>query len=461
VSLAGIEAFASAAVCLDADGVVRRLSCDEESCPGGNPGDTLAGRMAGRIGARSYEGEIIDFALGGPFRFISFVDVLDWFDRNEHARLASVFRNRPVFLGTNLPYADRHRVPVPLLETEPGNRRLPGVVVHAQALRSFLHEGLLRRAGMPLVVLPAVLGTLFWFGRGGRVKTLLFALFLAAAVALSTVLLTRGTFLPVAAALTSGTAAFLARVAFEGVRALREKLFLRRIFGSYVSPEVLKEILAGRIRPGLGGSRKHICVLFSDIRGFTARSEALPPESVIAMLNDYFSAMTAAVHRHGGTLDKFIGDGIMALFGVPQRLDCPELVALETAQEMLARLHDVNRSLDERGLEPIRIGIGLHSGDAVVGHVGSASRHEYTAIGDVVNVASRLEGLTKELDYPIVCSGTVASAARNFPGLVDLGEHPIKGHSVMRVFGCAAQAVEPGEANMPAAAGNSTQGVSR
>ncbi|HSP05633.1 MAG TPA: adenylate/guanylate cyclase domain-containing protein, partial [Acidobacteriota bacterium] len=152
-------------------------------------------------------------------------------------------------------------------------------------------------------------------------------------------------------------------------------------------------------------------------------------------------------------------DGIMALFGVPQPLDGPERVALETAREMLARLKEVNALVRARGLEPIRIGIGLHSGEAVVGHVGSDTRHEYTAIGDVVNVASRLEGLTKEVGHPIVCSAAVASAIGNHAGLADLGELSIKGHSTMRVYGFIEREQESGNAEKTAAAGDPTLGV--
>ena len=453
ISIAGVDAFASVAVCLDTDGVVRRLRAEVAGCPNQDAGSTLAAKMAQRIEKQVQDGELIDFAVGSAFSFIPFQDVLDWFDRNQQEQLRLVFKDRPVLLGMNLPYSDRHRIPVPVLAGEPGNRRVPGVLVHAQALRSYLHHGLLRRAGTVTLVLMAGAGVLFWFGKGGWLKAVCLLLFVAGTLTLSTILLVRGTFLPVASVLFCATGTLAARIAFEGVRSLREKRFLRRSFGSYVSPEVLKEILAGRIRPGLGGLRKHVCVLFSDIRGFTARSEGMAPESVIALLNEYFSAMTASVHRHGGTVDKFIGDGMMALFGVPQTLASPERAALQAAQEMLARLEEVNQVLCQRGFEPIRIGIGIHAGEAVVGHVGSDTRHEYTAIGDVVNVASRLEGLTKEAGYPIVCSATVAAAVEGEFHLVDLGELSLKGHSRMRLYGCGErqQKAERMEARVAAA----------
>ena len=458
ISIAGIDAFGSVAVCLDSDGVVRRLSGNEPGCPSEDPRGTLAGKMAQRITTQWKGGDLINYAIGKPLEFVPFYEVLDWFDRNDLEHLNSVFKNHPVLLGMNLPYSDRHRIPVPLLAPEDGNRRLPGVLIHAQALRSFLHDGLLRRAKTPVVVILAGLGVLFWFGKGRWAKFTCFVLFIAGTIVLSSVLLSHGTFMPIAAALVSSSGAFTARISHDGVRSVRERLFLRRTFGNYVSPEVLKEILAGRIRPGLGGIRKHICVLFSDIRGFTTRSEEMTPESVITLLNDYFSAMTAAIHRHGGSVDKFIGDGIMALFGVPQPLASPERAALESAFDMMARLKEVNELIRAKGLEPIRIGIGLHSGEAVVGHVGSATRHEYTAIGDVVNVASRLEGVTKEVGHPVVCSAAVASAVGTDIILTDLGEHSIKGHSTMRVYGCKEQNQKRGSTEGTTAAGILPQG---
>lgn len=126
----------------------------------------------------------------------------------------------------------------------------------------------------------------------------------------------------------------------------------------------------------------------------------------------------------------------MAFFGAPNDLDCPETNAIQAAQEMLTRLQLVNASLQSRSIEPIDIGIGLHAGEVIIGHVGSASRHEYTAIGDVVNTASRLEGLTKELKYPIICSAQVAKVVKYAYGLTDLGEHAVKGHSAVHVYGC-------------------------
>ena len=201
-------------------------------------------------------------------------------------------------------------------------------------------------------------------------------------------------------------------------------------------------------QPGLGGQRYRICVLFADIRGFTERSESMTPEAALTLLNDYFNRVTACIHDAGGTVDKFLGDGIMAFFGVPQTLENPCEPAFQAARDMLARLESLNRELEARGEPPIAIGVGLHAGEAVVGHVGSDTRHDYTAIGDTVNVASRLEGLTKDVNFPLVCSVTVIGALAGGAQFVALGERAIKGHRPVEVYGWRPEpAAAPAEAN--------------
>jgi class 3 adenylate cyclase len=432
VAVAGADAIAYPLVCLDRDGVPRRL--DGAECANRARGMTLSESMSAKLGVKHAWSGMIDYSLGASFRYIPFAQVLDWHERGDAAQLARVFHNKPVLLGVVLPFSDRLQLPVALAAWEPENRRLPGVLIHAQTLRSMLNRGAITTIKPGLLLVLALLPAVFWWGRSAWPKVAALLAFSLGLLAISTLRLWQGQYLPPVDALGMAWLAFTGRAAFDSLRQYREKRFLKQAFGGHVSPVVMKEILAGNVHLG-AGKRQRVCVLFADIRGFTARSEKSRPEDIIELLNGYFAQMTEAIHKHGGVVDKFIGDGIMAFFGAPQALEHPQRKALEAAQEMLLRLHSFNSALAARNVEPVAIGIGIHAGEVVLGYIGSEARHEYTAIGDTVNAASRLEGMTKTLGYPVVCSAAVAEAVPGSAELADLGEQSVRGHAPMHLFG--------------------------
>ncbi len=171
----------------------------------------------------------------------------------------------------------------------------------------------------------------------------------------------------------------------------------------YMSQEVAEQLLnSGELR--LGGDRKEVSVLFSDIRGFTTIAESMDAEELVIMLNDYFETMVDAVMAYKGTLDKYIGDAIMAVFGSPLALEDHAWRALQTSVEMRHRLEAFNQIRGGRQQQPIKIGIGINSGSVISGNIGSSKRMEFTAIGDGVNLGARLEGATKQYGCDIVIS---------------------------------------------------------
>lgn len=211
------------------------------------------------------------------------------------------------------------------------------------------------------------------------------------------------------------------------VEGLRQREVIRETFGRYVTQQVADEILAGRVE--LGGERRNATVLFADIRGFTRMSEGLPPEEVVAFLNDYLGHMVGCVLDNGGVLDKFIGDAVMALFGVPvsRGAEADARAALQCALEMSQRLDDLNAERAAQGKAAIDIGIGVHSGELIAGNIGAPQRMEYTVVGDTVNVCSRIEGLTKRLGKRILLSDATAELAGEHFRLQELDTLPVKG----------------------------------
>ena len=433
VAAAGPDAVGYALLSVDADGAVRRF--DEHIAIEGAAVPTLAGQMARRLG-RPVNAGWIDFAAGEPFRFVALQDVLVWAEAGNPAQLQRVFAGKAVLLGSVLKYEDRHRAAVNLVGWDTLAPNAPGVLLHAQVVRNLLNAGLVQAVPVPLTWVLTLMAMLLWWWALRPAVALALALALVVGGLLaSTLALHQGVFLPMASVLLAATASIALRQAVQTAVQLRERMRLRRAFEGYVSPPILQEILSGKLNPTLGGERRYACVMFSDIRGYTTRSEHASPEQTIGFLNSYFESTVPIIHAHGGTVVSFMGDGIMAVFGVPNTLPDPCVAGFEAAVAMLANRDRINAELLARGEAPLQIGIGLHAGEGVAGHIGAAARHEYSVIGDVTNVAARLEGLTKDVGYSLVCSSVVANRVGAHAGLEFLGARAIKGHSPVEIHG--------------------------
>ncbi|HEX7701141.1 MAG TPA: adenylate/guanylate cyclase domain-containing protein [Kofleriaceae bacterium] len=209
------------------------------------------------------------------------------------------------------------------------------------------------------------------------------------------------------------------------VDGLRERDKLRVTMGKYMTEEVLAHVMAGEVE--LGGKTLEITILFCDLRGFTTFAEKRTAQELVGILNEYFTDMVDCVMAEGGVVDKYIGDNIMAVFGAPVSRPDDAQRAVRAALKMRVALAKLNTRFAERGIEPLRFGIGLHTGEVVAGNIGSARRMEYTVIGDAVNVASRLESKTKDLETDFLISEATRERLTEEVDVVAMGEVQVKG----------------------------------
>jgi adenylate cyclase len=210
----------------------------------------------------------------------------------------------------------------------------------------------------------------------------------------------------------------------------REKRQVKRLFSRYLSKDVYEQVLANPALAELGGARRTMTVLFSDVRGFTALSERGDPEALVLQLNEYFSRMVEIVFAHRGTLDKFVGDMVMALFGAPLEDEGHADHGVETAIAMVQGLDELNKKWAADGRPTLGIGIGVNTGEMIAGTIGAEAVRSYTVIGDAVNLGARLESLNKDYKSTIIISEFTVRSLKGRYNLRPLGQVVVKGKSV-------------------------------
>lgn len=342
-------------------------------------------------------------APDGGFRTYSAADVLA--GTLPHAAL----KDKLVLVG----YTDaaRDRVATPF------DTAVPGVQIHATLAHNALHDELLRRTpGWASALALLLMGVVLTAAQIQRVRQRRswLAGILALGLAIGWLGLSQALFVdrwlvdvvgPLAGIVVIALAATSTALATEG----REKAHLRAAFSQYVSGSLVERLLDDPSRVQLGGERRELSVLFSDIRGFSSFSEKMDPEALSAFLNEYLTPMTDIVLQQGGMLDKYIGDAVMAVYGAPLEQPDHAAAACRSALAMQHALKALNVSWQARGLPELHIGVGVNTGVMSVGNMGSEMRFDYTVMGDAVNLASRLEALTKELHCGILCGPRVAA----------------------------------------------------
>ncbi|MFZ6873502.1 adenylate/guanylate cyclase domain-containing protein [Undibacterium sp. Di27W] len=427
------QAVASAEFCRDSDQRIRRFPGAD--CQPDRIGRGLATEIAAAAGVRQDWSGLINYRLGARFTYVPLQDILKLAQQGKTAELQQRFAGKVILLGATMDATDLVDLPVSLAAWLPANDPNPGVLAHAQLLRSILNQRLLQQTSNLSLFALSALFALFWLGRSIRIKLMVFTLATLGLLVASGLAMQYDVWLPPTAIFLTGLLALGSSSSWQAWQHFIDKQRLSKAFSGRVSPAVMQEIVEGRIDQISQSRRLPVCVLFSDIRGFTTLCEHAQANDVVSLLNRYFARMSKIVHDHGGTIDKFIGDGLMAFFGAPQQLDNPAQNAFNAAREMLSALAILNQELQDEGKQTLQIGVGLHAGDAVIGQVGSAERHEYTAIGDTVNTAARIEGLCKDVGYPIVCSATVHANLAEAGTLIALGDQNLKGRSAIAVYG--------------------------
>jgi adenylate cyclase len=391
----------------DADGTVREAFAGENGIAGLAAATARIGGAAGNLP----EGPLVYYrkAEGGPYRFKAYP---------AHAvRLAppAWFRDKFVLIGVDLPNEDRHASPFAALEGVEGGA-LPGLEIHGHALAQLLSGDRILRPPLALSALATALicAAAAWLGlRPGSVLAkpalaalALMALWAAAALA----------FRHWAVAAPLALPSMLAAGAFAGgsVQAWRreaeERRFIRQAFQKYVSPSVVDGIVADPERLHLGGERREITLVFTDIEGYTALTETLPPETTATVLNEYLNRMLDLFVAHGATIDKLIGDAVVGFFGAPGEEPDQANRAVGLALAIDALSESFRAEMRQRGLALGATRVGVHKGMAIVGNFGGERFFDYTAIGDTVNTASRLEGANKFVATRLCVSGEVARA---------------------------------------------------
>src|SRR5450759_3604237 len=335
------------------------------------------------------------------------------------------FRNAIVIVGTTAPGLF-DLIPVPFAQG-----KMPGMQIHASVLDNVLSGRFMQPAsawaGASALLLCALAAGIslvrfgVWPGLAVAVAT---AVVLAAA---AIGLFQQGAWLRVVEPALALSLAAFGGVSYQYFVEGREKRQVKRLFARYVSKDVFDQLMIDPTRARLGGQRREMTVLFSDIRGFTTFSEQGQPEEIVQQLNEYFSRMVHVLFEHRGTLDKFVGDAVMALFGAP--LEDPKHAehAVQAALAMLKELEALNQAWAAQGRPTLAIGVGVNTGEMVAGNIGSETIMSYTVIGDAVNLGSRLESLNKQYGTTIIISEATRGRLEGRYDIRPLGDVVVKG----------------------------------
>jgi adenylate cyclase len=336
------------------------------------------------------------YAEPGGYSYISFSDVYNSLVD------PSYFNDKIVLIGaTAANLHDDANVPI-------SNTLMPGIEINANLVQSILTRDFIRYqddfSAIGLIFLFGILtGILLYFFRI-HLATILVVVIFIGYIFFSVYMFDNGIIMNIIFPLLSISLVYTGSIVTFYLTEERSRKWITDVFGKYVSPVVIENLIKNPNMINLGGEKRNITIFFSDIRGFTTISEKLEPESLVHLLNEYLTEMTSIIIKDDGLVDKYMGDAIMAFWGAP--LDQPDhqKMACSSSLEMVDKLEELKKKWKKEGLPSFDIGIGINSGEAIVGNMGSSSRFDYTAMGDNVNLASRIESLNKIYGTNIIIS---------------------------------------------------------
>jgi len=335
------------------------------------------------------------YAEPGGYNYIPFYDVYN------KSISPSYFQDKIVLIGVTSPVEhDDYTVPI-------SNKDMPGVEIHANLIQSILTRDYLYYQSdifsIGIIILFALITGLLLYRFRIYIATIILAIITIVFVFLSIYYTIYFGVIPnILYPILTLILVYIAIVVMYYLTEERSRKWITSLFGKYVSPVVIDNLIKNPDKIKLGGEKRNITIFFSDIRGFTSISERLKPEDLVHLLNEYLTEMTTIITNDQGLVDKYMGDAIMAFWGAP--LDQPNHaeMACKSSLEMIEKLNELQKKWKTEGIPAINIGIGINSGDAIVGNMGSFKRFDYTAMGDNVNLASRMEGLNKIYGTTIV-----------------------------------------------------------
>ncbi len=336
------------------------------------------------------------FAPPEGYNYISFSDIYN------NKTDPSYFKDKIVLIGATA--SDLHDdAVVPI-----SNQAMPGVEINANLVQSILTRDFLHYqddvSAVGIIFLFSVLAGILLYRFRIHIATILLAILAIVYIFFSIYTFDSGIIMNVLYPLLSITLVYIILVVIYYLTEEKSRKWITSVFGKYVSPVVIENLIKNPDKINLGGEKRNITLFFSDIRGFTSISERLEPEELVHLLNEYLTEMTSIITKDQGLVDKYMGDGIMAFWGAPlDQIDHAKM-ACSSSLEMMDKLRELQKKWKKEDIPSFDIGIGLNSGDAIVGNMGSNSRFDYTAMGDNVNIASRMEGLNKMYGTNIIIS---------------------------------------------------------